>query len=246
MTQTILSGVSRKMRTDYLNGNIHESTVIEQYKRNSREAEEFSMFGYNIADLISIDKETYNPLLKIRLREAIKDIKDRNDKGVIQNKMSVEKLAEFKKSAMGVGLRKVLSYMKAYCKHRKDYEAKLLQLLLELEFANLSAKVPTYSKQERLLIYERKEFLLYQIQPLLDKCGWKYGYSDAKGKNASYIVYVYLPNDVQVSWHTKDYLIYKSFPYIDVEWDGQVCATMDKLLAYVGKRYFNNDANGIS
>lgn len=246
MTQTILSGVSRKMRTDYLNGNIHESAVIEQYKRNSREAEEFSMFGRNIADLISIDKETYNPLLKIRLREAIKDIKDRNDKGVIQNKMSVEKLAEFKKSAMGVGLRKVLSYMKAYCKHRKDYEVKLLQLLLELEFANLSAKVPTYSKQERLLIYERKEFLLYQIQPLLDKCGWKYGYSDAKGKNASYIVYVYLPNDVQVSWHTKDYLIYRSFPYIDVEWDGQVCATMDKLLAYVGKRYFNKDTNGIS
>ena len=246
MTQTILSGVSRKMRTDYINGNIHESAVIEQYNRNLREAEEFSMFGYNIADLISIDKETYNPLLKIRLREAIKDIKDRNDKGATQNKMSIEKLAEFKKSAMGVGLRKVLSYMKAYCKHRKDYEAKLLQLLLELEFANLSAKVPTYSKQERLLIYERKEFLLYQIQPLLDKCGWKYGYSDAKGKNASYIVYVYLPNDVQVSWHTKDYLIYKSFPYIDVEWDGQVCATMDKLLAYVGKRYFNNDANGIS
>ena len=234
------------MRTDYLNGNIHESTVREQYKRNSREAEEFSMFGFNITDLISIDKETYNPLLKIRLRETIKDIKDRNDKGAIQNKMSVEKLAEFKKSAMGVGLRKVLSYMKAYCKHRKDYEAKLLQLLLELEFANLSAKVPTYSKQERLLIYERKEFLLYQIQPLLDKCGWKYGYSDAKGKNASYIVYVYLPNGVQVSWHTKDYLIYRSFPYIDVEWAGQVCATMDKLLAYVGKRYFNNDANGIS
>lgn len=89
MTQTILSGVSRKMRTDYLNGNIHESAVIEQYKRNSREAEEFSMFGYNIADLISIDKETYNPLLKIRLSEAIKDIKDRNDKGAAQNKISL-------------------------------------------------------------------------------------------------------------------------------------------------------------
>ena len=116
------------------------------------------MFGYNIADLISIDKETYNPLLKIRLREAIKDIKDRNDKGATQNKMSVEKLAEFKQSAMGVGLRKVLSWIKAYCKHSRDNEAKLLQLLLELEFANLSAKVPTYSKRERALIYERKEF----------------------------------------------------------------------------------------
>ena len=89
MTQTILSGVSREMRTDYLNGNIHESAVIEQYNRNSREAEEFSMFGYNITDLISIDKETYNPLLKIRLREAIKDIKDSNDKGAAQNKMSL-------------------------------------------------------------------------------------------------------------------------------------------------------------
>jgi hypothetical protein len=46
------------MLIDYLNGNIHESAVIEQYKRNSREAEEFSMFGRNITDLISIDKET--------------------------------------------------------------------------------------------------------------------------------------------------------------------------------------------
>ena len=67
--------------------------------------------------------------------------------------------------------------------------------------------------------------------------GWKYGYNDAAGKNASYIIYVYLPNGVQISWHTNNYYIYKSYPLINAEWDGQVCMTMEKLLTYIDKEF---------
>ena len=66
-------------------------------------------------------------------------------------------------------------------------------------------------------------------------------FNDAKGKNTSYIVYVYLPNNVQVSWHSKDYYLHKYFPWIDTEWDEQVCMTMEKLLTYIQEQYIKNN-----
>jgi hypothetical protein len=33
------------------------------------------------------------------------------------------------------------------------------------------------------------------------------------------------------------YYIYKSYPLINAEWDGQVCMTMEKLLTYIDKEF---------
>lgn len=237
MTQTILNGVSKKTRTAFLNGLIAENVLMKQYERNRREAETFSIFGYNINDLIATDKATHNPLLKARLHETIQAIRERQAKSNEQNKISLEKLCKFKESALGIGLRKVISRMRSISKRGPNNEALLTLLLLEIEFANLSAKKKDLSKRERAKIYERKDILLHHAQALLEQCGWRYGYNDASGKNASYIIYVYLPNGVQISWHTNNYYIYKSYPPIDAEWDGQVCMTMEKLLTYIDKEF---------
>lgn len=86
-------------------------------------------------------------------------------------------------------------------------------------------------------IYERKAILLYQMADYLEELGWKYGINDATGKNASYLVYVYLPNNVQLTWHCNEYDIYEYYPFIDTQWDGQVCKTMDKILKYICTRF---------
>lgn len=237
MTQTILNGVSKKTRIDFLNGLITENVLMKQYERNRKEAETFSIFGYNITDLIATDKATHNPLLKARLHQTIQAIKERQAKSGEQNKLSLEKLCKFRESALGIGLRKVISRMRGISKRNSNTETMLTLLLLEIEFANLSAKMKHLSKRERAKIYERKDILLHRAQPLLEQCGWRYGYNEAAGKNASYIIYVYLPNGVQISWHTNNYYIYKSYPPIDAEWDGQVCMTMEKLLTYIDKEF---------
>lgn len=237
MTQTILNGVSPKMRLDFMNGAITEKMIIKQYERNRKEAETFSIFGYKMQDIINTAKTTNNPLLKSRLQQSLQDIRDRRMTSNEQNKLSLEKLQMFKESALGVGLRRVISCMRKYCKNNQSSEALLILSLLEVEFANLSAKMPYLSKSIRAKVYERKSILLKRIQPVIEQCGWRYGYNDANGKNAYYIIYVYLPNGIQLSWHTNDYYIYKHYPIIDAEWDGQVCMTMEKLLTYINKEY---------
>ena len=119
----------------------------------------------------------------------------------------------------------------------KDPETRLIQMLLETEYANLSAK-QHYGKLKGL-IYERKSILLYQMADLLEAMGWKYGINSETGKNACYLVYVYLPNGVQLTWHCNEYAIYECYPPIDAEWDGQVCMTMEKLLTYISNRFFD-------
>lgn len=155
-------------------------------------------------------------------------------KSDIQNDLSIKKLEMFKKEALGIGLRKVLSRLRKESKITKDPELTLTLMLLETEFANLSAKENKGKKKGA--IYERKSHLLYQMSSYLNKLGWRYGINDAAGKNASYLVYVYLPNGVQLTWHTNDYDIYEYYPQIDEEWDGQVCMTMEKILNFIKNR----------
>ena len=240
MTKTILNGVSKKMRTDFLNGRLSEKVLTKQYERNYQEAQDFSIFGYGMQELMEAKQETANPLLQLKLTHAIENFQNRQKKSAEQNKISLDKLRMFKESALGIGLRKVLSIMHKNCKQEPNGEMELVLLLLELEFANLSAKSGEYKRCEKSKIYERKGLLLRRVQPLLQKFGWRYGYNDASGKNASYIIYVYLPNGVQLSWHSNDYYLYKYYPEIDAEWDGQVCMTMEKLFNYINDTYFEN------
>lgn len=140
MTQTILNGVSKKTRIDFLNGLITENVLMKQYERNRKEAETFSIFGYNITDLIATDKATHNPLLKARLHQTIQSIMERRAKSSEQNKLSIEILCKYRESALGIGLLKVISRMRGMSKRNSNNEVLLTLLLLEIEFANLQQK----------------------------------------------------------------------------------------------------------
>ena len=155
-----------------------------------------------------------------------------------QNKTNLEKLERFKKEACGIGLRKVIKEMEKISKIEKNKEARLILLLLETEYANLSAK--QHKGWMKGKIYQRKNILMCQMADYLKKMDWRYGINDETGKNANYLVYVYLPNGVQLTWHCNDYGIYKCYPPIDAKWDGQVCMTMEKILSYIGKNYLSN------
>ncbi len=238
MEEAILSGVGKKMRNGYLNGQVSESTIIAMYKKNKKEADAFSVFGYTQREIEYMVKETHNPLLKQKLQKCLETKREISSRSNAQNKVSLAKLEVFKKEACGMGLRKVLKKMGKIAKRTKDPETRLLLLLLETEFANLSAK--QHKGELKKMIYERKTILLYQMAEYLDNLGWKYGINDEAGKNACYLVYVYLPNDVQLTWHCNEYNIYECYPTIDAEWDGQVCMTMDKILSYIDNKYFHN------
>lgn len=236
MEQVILNGVGKKLRNGYLNGIIPESTINAVYSKHKKEADSFSIFGMKLREVERLLRETHNPLLKQKLHDYILTKREIMKQSSAQNELSLNKLANFKKSACGIGLRKIIRKMKKMSKMTKNPEIKLLTLLLETEFANLSAK--QHKDELKRIIYERKALLLHQASIYLKSLGWKYGINDEAGKNACYLVYVYLPNDVQLTWHCNEYDIYKCYPIIDAKWDGQICMTMEKILSYIYEKYF--------
>lgn len=237
MERCVLNGVGKKLRNAYLNGKVSREKITAIYNKNKKEADGFSVFGYRQREIEELINETTNPLLRKKLQDCLENKKELSKKSNYQNKINLEKLYNFKKEACGIGLRKVIRIMKKMSKMSKNSEIKVLTLLLETEYANLSAK--QHKGYVRELIYERKSILLFRIASYLKDLGWRYGINDASGKNASYIVYVYLPNKVQLCWHCNEYEIYRHYPPIEEEWDGQVCMTMEKILNYIEEKYLN-------
>ena len=131
------------------------------YRKNRKEADSFSVFGYTPREIAAMLRETHNPLLKQKLQECLESKREISMKSNAQNEVSLAKLESFKKDACGVGLRKVLKWMKKEARRTKDPETKLLLLLLETEFANLSAK--QHKGKLKKMIYERKSILIYQM-----------------------------------------------------------------------------------
>lgn len=237
MTQTILEGVGKKVRLAYQKGEIQEPTVISLYNRNKKEADSFSIYGYKDDEIRKMMLDTHNPLLKQKLQECIELRKGLAQKSAQQNTLNLEKLDGFLVDACGIGLRKVIKKLKRLSKMTKDPEVTLILMLLETEFANLSAKRHK-KKDVKAKIYARKTKLIFQMAEYLEFLGWKYGINDEAGKNANYLVYVYLPNGEQLTWHCNEYMIYECYPYINDEWDGQVCMTMEKIVTYINNTYF--------
>ena len=235
MEAEILNGVGKKMRYAYLNGNITEEAVISRYNKNKREADAFSLYGYTLWEIRQFQKKCFNPLLKKKIEETAVARKELTVLSKNQNKMSLIKLQNFKENACEIGLRKVIRKMKKLSKASDNIEMKAVLVLLEIEFANLSAKL--YTGWHRKKIYERKTLLLLQLADILKQLHWKYGVNCTTGKNANYLVYVYLPNDVQLTWHCNEYDIYVNYPEIDAQWDGQVCMTMEKILRFIAENY---------
>lgn len=234
ITKEILAGVGKKMRNGFLNGKVPAAKVLESYRKNIKEANQFSMFGLTIFELIRLEQDTHNPILKKKLKEYIEIHKEKSKVSHSQNKISLDKLENFRENALGIGLRKVISKMRNIVRRTNNLEAQIVLMLLETEFANLSAKK---CHQLKNVIYERKTLLLERLSDLLYDTDWKHGISYNTGKNASYIIYIYLPNGTQLSWHCNEYHLMYCYPEIECDWDGQICMTMEKILNYINSKF---------
>ncbi len=231
------SFVGKALAKSYRRGEISAKELLRSYRKNIEEAETFCTFGYKIQELQSVIRTTHNPALKAKLMEIVTEKKNLRQKSNLQNQTTIDKLNMFKTDVlgMGVGLRRVISSMRKYYKSTGDKEAKIISLLLETEFANINAK--RLSCEKKRMAYERKSILLCTLSAILRDAGWKFGYNDATGKNASYLVFVYLPSGVQLTWHCNEYTVPQYYDYIADEWDGQACMTLEKILVYIKEHY---------
>lgn len=228
MEEQVLKGIGKVLRASYLAGKVTEKEVLAIYKRNKKEADGYELFGLSIFDLIQEEKRTHNPLLRAKLNEAILQHKDKCRNSNMQNELSLAKLEFYRNSALGIGLRSVMNALRSLAKNG-DVKAEICLLLMQIEFANLSAKKIHNKKHE---IYHRKVNLLMTVSDLLYENGWTCGISANTGKNASWIVFVYLPDGSQLSWHCNEYRILYYYNDIECEWDGCPCSSMEKLLAF--------------
>lgn len=233
VNRSILEGVGKKIRNGYLTGNVSDEEVLDMYRRHRKEADNFDAFGWSLNELMSEEERTHNPILRAHIHAIIEEQKVKSGHSKIQNVLSLEKLGYYSESALGIGIRPVMRAVEDNAR-KGDDEARILLLLMQTEFANLHAKK---SRVKSKVIYQRKDYLLKQVSDLLYDYGWKCGISTATGKNASYIVYVYLPDGCQISWHSNNYDMYSYYDDIDCAWDGQPCSTMEKLLSYAHDRY---------
>lgn len=231
------SCVGKALVKSFRRGEIGEEELLRSYRKNVAEAEAFCAFGYKMQELQGIIRTTHNPALKAKLLEVVAEKKELQKKSNLQNHLTLEKLRMFKSDVlgMGVGLRKVISSMRKCYKRTKDKEARIISMLLETEYANVNAK--RLPSREKKMAYKRKSRLLSALPSLLYDAGWRFGYNDAAGKNASYLVFVYLPSGVQLTWHCNDYTLPNYYNYISDEWDGQVCMTLEKILCYIKDHY---------
>ena len=229
--------VGKSLAKSYRRGEISAKELLRSYRKNMAEAETFCTFGYKIQELQDVIRTTHNPALKAKLMEIVTEKKNLRQKSNLQNQSTLNKLEMFKNDVlgMGMGLRKVISSMRKCYKRTGDKEAQIISMLLEIEFANENAK--RLSSNKRKMAYERKSILLSTLSSMIHDAGWKTGYNDATGKNASYLVFVYLPTGVQLTWHCNDYTIPQYYDYIADEWDGQVCMTLEKILIYIRDHY---------
>lgn len=229
----ILYGVGKKMRSAYNTGKVSEREILVCYNRNKAEADSFDPFGWSINDLLQESRATHNPLMRMKLEALIEDHRTKSVCSRNQNELSLKKLDYYRDSALGVGIRPLMSILDMLAVEG-DVEAKILCLLLHIEFANLNAKKRTNLSK---VIYRRKDILLQQVSDLLYDNEWRCGVSYNPGKNASHIVYVYLPDGTQLSWHSNDLETAYCYDEIDAEWDGRVCSTLEKLLSYAHRRF---------
>lgn len=229
-----LSGVGKKARASYLVGKMAEKELMLLYARNKKEVDTFSTFGMNFDEIVRESKATHNPLLRNKLLDLIRQHAENSHRSVVQNDISLAKLDYYLDSALGIGLRNVMKELSRVAHSAKNQEAEILLLLMEIEFANLAAKKHHKKKKQ---CYERKSILLMQLSHLLGEMGWRAGISTTTGKNASYIVYVYLPDGTQLSWHCNDWQMIYYYDDIDCQWDGLACSTFEKLFSYIHEKF---------
>lgn len=92
--------------------------------------------------------------------------------------LSLKKLQYYSYSALGMVIRLVMKALRKLAR-KGDNEARILSLLLDVEFANLYAKKRSALKK---VVYERKHILLTKLSKFLYDNGWVCGISSSTGK----------------------------------------------------------------
>ena len=233
MNNEVIYGVGKKMRSAYLAGKISEQQVLLCYNKNKSEADRFVPFGWSVKELIEESNLTHNPILREKLRSLAREHQTKAERSKEQNELSLKKLDYYLWSALGIGMRPVMQELNRLSKDGNK-EAEIILLLMQIEFANLTAK-----KRHDLskVIYQRKDLLLQKASDLLYDNNWECGVSYNPGKNASHIIYVFLPNGSQLSWHSNNYDTAMCYDEICTEWDGRACSSLEKLFTYAHERF---------
>lgn len=197
------------------------------------------LFGSTIQDYyMAIRLNRGNTSVVKFFENAIEEWKVKSKLSSDQNALNQERLKCLEYNACGIGLKKVIREMKYLCRcNRHNLQMNITYLFLCLEWANQNAK--RYCGELREVIYERKNYLMKKLAPLLKKAGYRHGLSYNTGKNASYVLYCYLPNGDQVSWHTQ-WNMYDVFLPINVEWDHKPATTMVKIINYINEQHYIN------
>jgi len=233
VTEEMLRMVGKKMAKQYRKGEVSDTKIVDMYLKNKRRAEEFDGFNYSVHALMKERADSHNPCLKEKIDRLIKEHKEKQLLAESQNLVNIERYDNLYSNAWhGRGLRSMMSALKWICKHGADLNAKILHLILSTEVANVCAKKCSGTRRK---IYQRKDILMRRLADLLHQSDWKFGISANPGKNASYVVYCYLPDGEQLSWHSQNHDMYKYFPPIDVSWDGQASSVLTKIENYLCK-----------
>lgn len=236
MEMQMLNALGKKVRVMYQKGEISEKAIEIMYAKNKKEADLFSVFGWTQQELALMEKQTHNLLLKKKILAHLEEMKARSRKSKDQNVENLEKLDNYIENACGIGLRRTIKRLHKAARIHRDLNMEVVATLLDIEFANLAAK---RKRANTNIIYSRKDYLLESIPFLLEGTDWKFGFNYASGKNACYIVFVYLPGNIQLTWHTNNFEVTNLYPLIFDEWDGQPCMTLTKLVRYVEDNYID-------
>ena len=143
-------------------------------------------------------------------------------------------LAKARTEACGIGTRKLKIRLNNLFKKTGDSEVMAIRYLLEAEDANITAKATYFSYRDK--VYQRKSDALKSACEIIENTGWKYGHIKDSEMTAMYLLYIYLPNGIQVSWHLNEDWV-KRISKIECEWDRQLASTLPKILNYIEEKY---------
>lgn len=217
----------------YESGRLCNKDINVMWSYSQRHTNAFCVSGRNKSDFLMEMKTCCDPHLKKFWQNVIEDWDNKSAKSISQNEENFERLEMIEREACGVGIRRLRHILNNMVRKTHDKESHIMLTLIDLEYANLKAKLHVGEIRSR--IYNRKEWLMEKLSWLLENSGWNYGITEATGKNAAYCLYVYLPNGKQVSFHTTNWQFYKYFPAITCKWDGQRASTMTKLVDYINE-----------
>lgn len=109
LEEQVLKGVGKALSASYRAKKVTEKEVLAIFMRNKKESDAYDLFGLTIFDLIQEERRTHNPLLREKLNKAILQYNEKSRYSRVQNALNLEKLEHYRNSALGIGVRSVMS-----------------------------------------------------------------------------------------------------------------------------------------